>query len=444
MNIVLENEEIPRYLRVYSYYKELILSGQLQPETKLPSIRKASVQLQMSRTTMESAYMLLAAEGYILSRPQSGYYVTDIAEKQKKHASILNIQKNKKRQEIQYDFVTSNVDRDSFRFELWRRYMKSALRQDERLLSYGEPQGELDFREVLCSYLQQERSVVCTPEQIVIGAGVQSLLNILCPIVSDKKKVGFYNPEFAQGRAVFEDYGFEVSFGYDEIGKGVYYISPSQMTKWGGVMTIKERLDLIGEANRRDFLIIEDDYNSEFRYFQKPMPSLQGLAGGKGVVYLGTFSKMLLPSIRMSFMVLPPELLEVYEKRRDMYNQTASKAEQIAITQFIRDGHLASQIRKSRKIHLAKATELARKVKTVLKGKGDAEIGESGFHVYVSLNTELSASEVARRAQVKGLAVLPQPENERKDPTKAVIMLNCANVVIEDYEAAMRLLKECL
>ena len=352
--------------------------------------------------------------------------------------------RQKTQQEICYDFVTSNVDRDSFRFELWRRYMKSALRQDERLLSYGEPQGELDFREVLCDYLRRERSVVCTPEQIVIGAGVQSLLQILCPLITERKKVAFYNQEFTQGRAIFEDYGYEFAPDLNEVGAGVYYISPSQMTSWGGAMNIMERLELIGEAQKKDFLIIEDDYNSEFRYFQRPTPSLQGLAGGRGVVYLGTFSKMLLPSIRMSFMVLPHELLGIYEKRRHMYNQTASKAEQIAITQFIRDGHLSTQIRKSRKIHLAKATELANTIRSVLRDCGKVEIGESGFHVYVSLTTDLSAAEVARRAAMRGLIVLPQPESEKKSTAYAVLMLNCANVAIDDYEAAMKLLKECL
>lgn len=444
MHIVLKNEELPRYLRVYDYYKELILSGQMQPGTKIPSIRKCSQQFQMSRTTIENAYLLLAAEGYIVSRPQSGYYVTDIARKQKRQADTRKVQRGKRQQKIRYDFVTSNVDRDSFRFELWRRYMKSALRQDERLLSYGEPQGEWDFREVLCTYLQQERSVVCTPEQIVIGAGVQSLLHILCPLLSERKRAAFYNPDFAQGRAVFEDYGYEICEGYHEVGLGIYYISPSQMTKWGGVMTVSERLNLIGEASQRDFLIVEDDYNSEFRYFQKPAPSLQGLAGGHGVVYLGTFSKMLLPSIRMSFMVLPPELLEAYEKRREMYNQTASKAEQIAITQFIRDGHLAGQIRKSRKIHLAKATELARAIQKVLGGKAKTEIGESGFHVYVCLDTVYTASEIAGRAKEKGLAVIPKPQEEKVPEKGATVMLNCANVAVEDYEMAMELLRECL
>ena len=439
MPIILENEEIPRYLRVYQYYKELILNGQLQPDAKLPSIRKASDQLQMSRTTMENAYMLLAAEGYIISKPQSGYYVTDIGTKQIKEG-LPKIQSSEKKDEILYDFVTSNVDREGFKFELWRRYMKSALRQDDRLLSYGEPQGEYDFREVLCGYLQKERSVICTPEQIVIGAGVQSLLHILCPLLVERKKIGFYNPDFKQGIAIFEDFGFEIASEEDLEG-GLYYVSPSQLTKWGGVMHVTERRNLLQEAQKKNYWIIEDDYNSEYRHSQKPTPSLQGLAGGHGVIYLGTFSKMLLPSIRMSFMVLPPELLDAYKARRDMYNQTASKAEQIAITQFIRDGHLGSQIRKTRKIHQAKATELANVVERILGNRGKAVIGEMGIHVYVSLDVEMSAQEFAERAKKKGVLVLPESESTEKNPQ---IMLNCANVAVEDYEAAVEILKECL
>ena len=442
MENILEQKDLSRYIRVYTYYKELILSEKLLAGNKLPSIRKAAQQFQMSRTTMESAYLLLAAEGYIISRPQSGYYVTDIAQKQKKQVAVSSMKKEQENAKVRYDFVTSSVDRESFKFEVWRRYMKSALRQDERLLSYGEPQGEQDFREVLCEYLQKERSVVCDPNQIVIGAGVQSLLNILCPLLLERKQVCFFNKEFLQGRAVFEDYGFEFKEHLHNLERGVYYVSPSQMTKWGGVMSTKERLSLIREANEREIYLIEDDYNSEFRYFQKPTPSLQGLAGGHGVIYLGTFSKMLLPSIRMSFMILPPELLDSYQKRKNMYNQTASKAEQIAITQFIRDGHLASQIRKSRKIHLAKAMELTRVVKKIFGTSVKAEVGETGFHVYVYMETEKNLQEMVEMAKKKGVAVMPQPY-ESRDGKKA-IMLNCANVAVEDYEAAMLLLKECL
>lgn len=438
MDIELENQEIPRYLRVYNYYKELILAEKMLPETKLPSIRKGAVQFQMSRTTMESAYLLLAAEGYIISRPQSGYYVTDIARKQNRAAELQKKKNRKKETEIRYDFASFGVDKESFQFELWRRYMKSALRRDERLLSYGEPQGELEFREVLCNYLREKRSVICTPEQIVVGAGVQSLLNILCPILKERKKVAFYNTEFKQGITVFEDYGFEITDDYKMTEDGIYYITPSQMSKSGDVMSVKERLALIKEAAERNMLLIEDDYNHEFRYFQKPAPSLQGLAAGRDVVYLGGFSKMLLPSIRMSFMVLSPGLQERYEVKKAFYNQTASKAEQIALTQFIRDGHLESQIRKSRKIHLAKASELVEAAKEIWKGSCELQIEEAGFQVCLEFESRWNAAEIARRAAREKIAVIPAGE----ETGRVKLRLSTANVAVREYQDALKKIKE--
>lgn len=437
MNAILEEKEIPMYLRVYRYYKELILNERLEEDAKLPSIRKGSMELQMSRTTMENAYLLLAAEGYILSKPQSGYYVTDIAKRQKERQGIL--EKQSEESKIRYDLTTLSVDKNSFRFDLWRRYMKSALRQDARLLSYGEPQGELEFREVLCDYLRRERSVVCSPEQIVIGAGVQSLLHILCPLLSKSKKIVFENRDFLQGRAVFEDYGFAIGQNYREEEVGIYYLSPSQMQKHGGVLTTKERLALIHEASERKLLLIEDDYNSEFQYYQKPAPSLQGLAGGQGIVYLGTFSKMLLPSIRMSYMVLPPELLESYEKRRMMYNQTASKAEQIALTQFMRDGHLASQIRKSRKIHRTKAREFAKVLRNGLGALGHVETGEVGFRIYIR-GIDIGKEVLEERARKRGIRFLVVS----REDGQCDLILNCAGIPEEEYGEVAQLIKQCL
>lgn len=431
-------EERNRYLTVYDFYKNLILNGQMAAEQKMPSIRKGAEQMQVSRTTMESAYMLLAAEGYIISKPQSGYYVTEMAAKQKESAS-QNLSAGEQQLPVRFDFVSSGVDQESFKFDLWRRYMKSALRQDARLLSYGEPQGELEFREVLAEYLRNTRGVVCHPEQIVIGAGVQSLLHILCPMIKERQKVTFHNPDFVQGRAVFMDYDFQVSEGETAPG-GIYYISTSRTLKNGGILSTRERLSLIREAAEKGQLIIEDDYNSEFQYAQRVIPSIQGLAGGSGVVYLGTFSKMLLPSIRMSFMVLPPELVERYKERKARYNQTASKVEQIALTQYIRDGHLMSQIRKSRKIQGAKAERLVQTAKQILGEETLAYMEESGFYVTLERTSDYPSEELEQRALSFGIKVkvLPREAGEKR----AKLILDCSNVKTEDYEEALELLKK--
>lgn len=436
----LDNQSVHRYLRVYNYYKELILSQQLVSGSRLPSIRRCAKELQMSRTTVETAYMVLAAEGYILSRPQSGFYVTDIA-RTRKQAEFIKSSKRAAEPPVLYNFASANVDKRSFQFDLWRRYIKSALRQDERLLSYGEPQGEYELREVLCRYLQNNRNVVCTPEHIVIGAGVQSLLHILCPLIKERRRVAFQNRQFKQGRAVFLDHGFELADEEGEIlSPDVYYLSPSQVTAWGEVLSVQKRMEIIHRAAREDILVIEDDYNSEFRYYNHPTPSLQGLAGGKGVVYLGTFSRLLLPSIRLSYMVLPPELMEKYCERREAYNQTASKTEQIALCQFIRDGHLESQIRKARKLYQAKTRALCGEIQQVFGEKVKISPGEAGFLSLMEVNTEKSAQKIAEDARKQGIAVVPV---ELADG-KTRLMLSCAEVPVEQYREAFQKLKECM
>lgn len=440
MELNLNNPGQNRYLQVYNYYRELIRSGQLSSGAKLPSIRKCAAQLQLSRTTVEAAYMLLAAEGYIISRPQSGYYVTEFAASGQTEA--WKPQQKEKKREIRYDFSSSGVDRESFQFDLWRRYIKSALRQDDRLLSYGEPQGERELREAICNYLSRHRNVICTPEHIVVGAGVQSLLHILCPMLRERGNVYFYNPGFRQGRTIFEDFQFSTqdiraagNAGGMENGS-ICYLTPSQMTVWGEVMPISERMELLKEALQREVLIIEDDYNSEFRYYNKPTPSLQGLSGGRNVVYLGTFSRLLLPSIRMSFMVLPPELLALYRERGRYYNQTASKAEQIALCQFIRDGHLESQIRKARRLYTAKAKKLCGDISRIFGERAVPHLGEAGFLVLAELRTALSAREIAGRAEEAGVAVRPV-EEAAGNPK---ILLSCASIGAEHYEEALKVL----
>ena len=400
----LDNQSVHRYMRVYNYYKQLILSQQLAPGSRLPSIRRCAAELQMSRTTVETAYMVLAADGYIISRPQSGFYVTDIG-RTRKTAEFQKSADQKEKKPVLYNFASASVDRETFRFELWRRYIKSALRQDERLLSYGEPQGEYDLREVLCRYLQNNRNVVCTPEHIVIGAGVQSLLHILCPLIEGRKKIAFYNPGFRQGRAVFEDHGFELCDRKQEQ-PDVCYVSPSQATAWGDVLSVGERMKILREASEKNILLIEDDYNSEFCYYHHPSPSIQGLAGGNGVIYLGTFSRLLLPSIRLSYMVLPPELMPLYHARRGLFRQGASVPEQCVLAEYIQSGELSRQVRRLRKDYQEKG-EFLRKLLVEAFGR-EIVVGQlvSGIYCHVRLHSPLSESDLLKKAEQQGCRVL--------------------------------------
>lgn len=425
-----------KYLQVYDYYKRLILSGKLPEHTKMPSIRKCSEQLGLSRTTIETAYLCLAADGYIISRPQSGYYVTPRPVKNStKSTSVLkDIHKNK--QDILYDFTSNNVDADSFDFNLWRRYIKSALRQDKRLLTYGEPQGEYELRETICNYVINKRNAVCKPENIIIGAGSQSLLNILCPLLKERNGVCFHDTKFAQGIVIFEDYGFQIVPSRKEA--DILYMTPSHMTSLGDVMSVENRLSLLHEAISHNRLIIEDDYHNEFRYFSKPRPCLQGLAGGEHVVYLSTFSKLLLPSIRLSFMILPDELLSLYEKKKALYNQTASKAEQLALCQFLRDGHLDSQIRKLKRLYSNKAKALSNELELAFGNHAKISMGESVFLVHLKLKSNMSNIEFRDKLQKKGILVFASPKEAKG---YAHIALSCCELPIADFPKAVSIMK---
>ena len=263
LNISAEHKKEHLYLEVYHYYRKLILEGRLLPGSKMPSLRKCAQELKLSRTTIENAYLLLAADGYIIARAQSGYYVTGIASKQ----HLLPPEKQDKDiTPCLYDFASSGVDRESFRFDLWQRYIKSALRQGDRMLSYGEPQGESDFREVLADYIRERRNVICSPDDIVVGAGLQPLLQILCPLIHERKTVSFPTPSFTTCSTIFQDYGFDVH--YRDKSCDVIYVSPAHMTKWGEIMPVKRRLELIRHAEINDHLIIEDDSKTNLFIFR--------------------------------------------------------------------------------------------------------------------------------------------------------------------------------
>lgn len=424
------------YMEVYDYYKSLILTGKLPKRSRLPSIRRCAAQLGVSRTTVENAYLQLAADGYILSKPQSGYYVTDIASHSQKKSE--NIKKcSTEKNEIMYDFASLKADRESFDFDLWRRYLKSALRQDDRLLSYGEVQGEAELRQVLSKYITENRNVMCNEDDIVIGAGVQSLLNILCGIIGDRKSVFFRDPSFLQGIAIFDDHKFTLT--KSESNADVIYISPSHINSWGDVMLTQERLELLKKAHEDGTLIIEDDYDSEFGYFNRPTPSLQGLDGGENVVYLGTFSKLLVPSIRISFMILPEKLKSAYKKKANAYSQTVSTTDQIALCQFIRDGHMSRRIKKVRKLYSQKAVELNNAIHSVFGTRAKTHIGQTGFIIKLELDCELSAEEIIKRAERSGISLRTGEQSE-----KPQLLLSCSSVKTEDFLPAMRLLKAAI
>ncbi len=396
------------YMQIYDYYKDLIESGKLPEGERLPSIRRCAEERGVSKTTAELAYLCLCDDGYILPKSQSGYYVSKRGNLPKKEEIKASTQNEKN--EIIYDFSSAGVDEEVFDMNIWRRYVKSALRQTERLLFYGEPQGEPDLRREIATYARETRNCVCNEEDIVIGAGVQTLLNILCPLVKNKRDVCFDDLSYKQGIAVFHDYEFRVTDNKEN--SNILYVSPSYSTRWGDTMSVHDRFELVDFARKNGKLIIEDDYGSEFRYFNRPTPSLQGLDGGENVVYLGTFSKLLLPSIRISFMILPTRLLKEYKRKANLYNQTVSKADQIALCSYIRDGHLYSQIRKSRKLYAQKSKILADLLTEKFSENVEILKTNSPLYVRCRFRLGLSTNEIIEKAYKNGIMLISAEEND--------------------------------
>lgn len=390
------------YMQVYDYYCNLIESGKLNNGEKIPSIRRSTAQFGVSKTTIEQAYMCLCDDGYIVPKKQSGYYVSRRAEQKKNGGGEKNEAPENR---AVYDFASSGVDSESFDLSLWQRYVKSALRQTERLLGYGEVQGESELREEIALFAKQNRNCVCDADSIVIGAGVQSLLHILCPLLRERKSIVFSDPDYVQGVSVFVDHGFKIAEKNENA--DIIYTSPSRKTRWGETLSVDERFKLAEYASVTDKLIIEDDYGSEFRYVNRPTPSLQGISGGQNVVYLGTFSKLLLPSIRISYMILPSDINKKYRAVANVYNQTVSKSDQIALCSFIRDGHLSAQIRKSRKLYLQKSKFLCDLLelefgKQVIIGKTD-----SPLFVKAQIKTDMPLNALLKSCERAGIRVIP-------------------------------------
>lgn len=452
------NTAVPMYLQLYSYLKEEVITGKLVKDTKIPSIRDLSMQLNISKNTVETAYQQLCAEGYIISKPKSGYYVAAIetAHASRNEAAFPNIEQlhDSIIPSISYDFRSDYIDQDSFNFPVWKKFINKALRDNKRFLTYGNNQGELNLRTATAKYLRQSRGVNCHPEQIVIGAGVQSLLHLLCGILDPSyQSIAFEDPGFRKAQYIFQDHNFNlipIPLEKDGInikvltqsGAKIVYVSPSHQFPMGSTMPVNKRTLLLKWAQDNNALIIEDDYDSEIRYFGKPIPSLQGLNGGTNVIYVGSFSKTLIPSLRISYMVIPPILLPILKDNLYKYNQTSSAIEQIALSLFMKEGYLEKHIRKLRKLYARKNQILIDAISSIMNRKVSIQGKESGLHILLEIKTGLSLQQVVEKADKAGVKITPVANYyiDSGDATFPQILLSYAGIPNEDILPAIRLL----
>lgn len=354
------------YEQLYDELKENIVSGKYPRDTVLSSVRVMAKELQISRNTVDRAYQQLLAEGYIRSVPGSGYYVEDISNDYFDDILVQRVveqevkPKKAKKKKLKYDFKYSSIDSTVFPWAKWKKYVQNAIMDESDLqtIPYEENKGNLGLRECLCSFLNKHRGVVCRPEQVVICPGTQFAIEILSNILpANQYRLAYEEPGYDAMRNIFLTKGYNlttipvVEDGLDDTllsqtNCNLLYMTPSHQFPTGVVTSIKKRNKILKWAYENDAYIIENDYDSEFRYGVIPIPSFQSLDRKNRVIYVGTLSKVMLPSIRCAYLVLPEELLPKYDEIYHYFNSALPSYHQNALRNFIEEGNLEKHIRK--------------------------------------------------------------------------------------------------
>ncbi|MCM1267147.1 MAG: PLP-dependent aminotransferase family protein [Bacteroidales bacterium] len=359
------------YEQLYEDIREEIRTGKRLPGERLPSTRFLSDSLQVSRTTVDMAYGQLTAEGYLTAKPKSGYFVnaTEGLYDTGMTAAKERARPAKKEPEsaFRYDFSPTAIDMTHFPYATWKKITRNILVDAKsQMFALGEPQGDEELRRTICRYLHGSRGVNCEPEQLIIGAGNDFLLLLLEKLLGRHVPIAMEDPTYLRAYRIFRSFAYPISLiPLDEKGISVdklwesgaqaAYVMPSHQYPTGISMPIGRRMELLGwAAAEKDRYLIEDDYDSEFRYKGRPLPSLQASDTAGSVIYLGTFSKAIAPAIRVSYMALPYPLLEKYRRECSFFSSTVSRIDQAILNEFIRDGYFERYLNKMRKQYRAK------------------------------------------------------------------------------------------
>ncbi len=442
----------PLYEQLYLYISGEIKSGRLKKGEKLPSKKAIASHLHISQNTVETAYSMLVQEGYVYSKPRSGYYVCNISDLILPPNVRYETIPKKNDFSFRYDFSTNVVDIESFPFKTWAKLNREVVYQSPELLLSGDGRGDGAIRESLAKYLHEFRGVNCSPDQIVIGAGIEYLLTIICGLLDEGISFAVENPGYPKSVSVIKNSGRDIKYipldkeglspnALRESGAGAAYITPSHQFPTGIVMPIGRRAEILrwaGECAGR--FIIEDDYNSEFNFIGKPIPSIQGIDSLGRVIYMSTFSRILAPSIRIAYMVLPYELMERFFEKYGRYSSTVSRFDQHTLCRFIDGGHLSRHLNRVKNIYKKRRDILASALHS-LPCAGSLKIyGENaGLHLIVETPPEL-ASKIAENAGRENIRINRLRDYYFEGSGNEAFLLGYASMKPEDLEKAVKLL----
>ena len=435
---------LPLQRSVYERFAGAILKGQLRPGERLPSTRELARTLGVARNTVTWAFEQLAVEGYIETRHGSGTFVstqlpadgslgaaqaigaegdaTPLSNRSRRFAEVARSLRIPQRP---VPFRINMPAVDAFPVALWRRLMKSLLSDSSvragHLLGETEPAGYGPLREAIAGHLMISRGVTCSPEQVLIVAGAQQGLDLAARLLLDPgDEVWCEDPGFPGAVAALRAAGARIGAvpvdadGIDvEAGMRAHpdarlaVVCPSSQFPLGSTLTLSRRLALIEWARRNRGWIIEDDYDSEFRYRGRPVRSLQGLDGGQRVVYVGTFSKMLFPGLRLAYLVVPKPYVELFVNARIVAGRQSPTFEQVVVERFMAEGHLARHIARMRRLYAERRAFLIDTLSKTVPDTVRLRPSDTGLQMLGWLPEGWDDGEIARRAAGVGLEITP-------------------------------------
>lgn len=453
------------YEHLYKCIKQDILSGVFDPGYKLPSKRNFAKNLGISTITIENAYEQLISEGYIYSVPKKGYYVADL-----KKSVIMAVEKtenwdvnlNIKDAEKKYfsDFTSNQTNSDNFPFSIWAKLIREILNDNRIDLMTNPPVGGIMYlRQAIAKHLKAFRGMNVRPEQIIVGAGTEYLYGLLIQLLGQDKKYAVEDPGYQKISKIYRSHNVICdnvpmdSKGImrkelERLGTDIVHISPSHHFPTGMVMPVSRRYELLGwavEAESR--YIIEDDYDSEFRLVGQPIPTMQSIDDTGRVIYMNTFTKTLASTVRISYMVLPVSLLNIFYENLGFYSCTVSNFEQYTLGRFIEEGYFEKHLNRMRNYYCKKRDAMVRAIQeSPLSGHAEIFKEDAGLHFLLKINTGLSDEEFRKRAEERGIRItaLSQYYSEEQTEDKHIFVVNYTSVPEERMKETMERLCECL
>ncbi len=471
--------DIPLHRQLGDLLQDAVLSGKLQPGTRLPSSRILAEELDISRNTVSRAYTQLIQEGYFESLVGSGTRVTYTLPEDLLHVVNQNeaavgaretdvtgkkprlAQHSAHLVELPYDweraaaapFDSALPDMDAFPSKIWEKLLVSTWRGlANRDLGYQSALGYLPLRQALAEYLSTTRAVRCNAEQVVITNGAQQALSLSMGLLLNRGDQAwvedpcYYGVKAALNSAMAEivpvpvdQDGLDVEYGIQHAPNArMVYISPSYQYPTGATLSLTRRLKLLQWAADNRKWIVEDDYDSEFRYAGYPIESVQGLDRGERVVYVGTFSKVLFPALRVGYMVVPPALVEPFHAARAHMDRGGPILEQAVLAQFISEGHLARHMRQMRTRYAERQKTLIEMSKKFLDGLLEVQDTKAGLHLVGWLPNGVDDKAVSQALRENGILAQPLSDYALEPMQRTGLILGITSVDVLDIPQAVK------